>query len=128
MIPRSEPAADLSERELPAAAATSSVWTAPGRRVRAWQAKRNEALRVRRIREVLPFFRSEIHAWRSAGSISPDDRIRLEHRLRYALRVECQRQFVARRLGLLFGIAIALSFIGYFAALPLAVPRQYWAG
>jgi len=122
----------LSERELPASPATAQSrkwpWTSLAGRLRAWHDEQKAAWRRRRLKNAFSFFRVGVAAWRSAASISEEDRVRLEDRFRHAWRAEYRRRFVNRRLGWLFQAGILLSYIAYFAVLPLALPEKYRAG
>ena len=122
----------LSERELlaPPAAPQSRTWpwTPLVEKIHAKHNKLKAASRRRRFRNALSFFRVGVAAWRSAASISPEDRVRLQDRFRNARRAEYRRRFVNRRLGVLFQAGLLLCSIAYFAVLPLVLPEKYRAG
>jgi hypothetical protein len=69
-----------------------------------------------------------VTAWRSAASISPEDRSRLEDRFQYAWMAEYQRRLVSARIGSLLQSAALFLFILYFGLLPLVLPPEYQVG
>jgi len=119
----------VSEGGLPALDPAGRGWKKPwGRsvgKIRGWLEKQHAALRRRRLKRALVFFRIGVRAWRSAESIPAEDRTRLEDRFRDAWRTEYRRRFVEQRLGWLFQSGILLGWVAYFAVLPLTVPRRY---
>jgi hypothetical protein len=118
----------VSEREFVAPHGRKWPWTSFVHKKRESYDKQKAAWWHRRLRNAYRFFRVGVVAWRSTGSISVDDRVRLEDRFRHAWRVEYRRRFINRRLGGLFQAGILLSYFAYFAVLPIALPEKYRAG
>src|SRR5947209_19771503 len=90
----------VSERGFLAPHGRKWPWTSFVGKKRESYDKQKAALRHRRLRTAYRFFRMGVVAWRSTGSISADDRVRLEDRFRHAWRVEYRRRFIHRRLDL----------------------------
>jgi hypothetical protein len=118
----------VSEREFVAPHGRKWPWTSFVGKKRESYDKQKAALRHRRLRNAYRFFRMGVVAWRSTGSISADDRVRLEDRFRHAWRVEYRRRFIHRRLDLLLQLGMLLSYLVFFAVLPIALPEKYRAG
>jgi len=121
----------VSERELltPRAVPQSRKWpwTSRVKKIRDWFDKQKAASYRRRFRNALGVTQVGIAVWRSVASISPEDRVRLEARFRHAWRAEYRRRSVNRRLGRLLQAGIVLSYLAYFAVLPMALPGEFRA-